>query len=67
MRNNSNLKKAHQISIADYENEEHNLNRHAYNMEEKQKILEWLRGMPNLHLPHGFNLDVDRVIFFKDG
>jgi hypothetical protein len=35
----SNIKKPpHQISIAEYENEEHNLNRYAYQMQEKKKI-----------------------------
>lgn len=30
------------ISIEDYENEEHNQNRNAFNAKEKTKIAQWL-------------------------
>ncbi len=63
----SNIKKPpHQISIAEYDNEEHHLNRFAYHMQEKKKIQEWIRSM-QLNLPLGFNMEVEPIVFFKDG
>ena len=53
--------------MSDYENEEHNINRVAYSLKEKAKIIEWLRTLQHVHLPTSFNLEVEPVIYFKDG
>ena len=52
--------------MKDYENEEHNLNKLNYNLSQKQKIIEWLRSL-EIRLPLGFNLDIEPILFFKDG
>jgi hypothetical protein len=53
--------------MSDYENEEHHLNRFAYNMEEKAKIVDWLKSLPGLQLPTHFNLEIEPIIYLKDG
>lgn len=64
----SNLKRPHQASISDYENEEHNLNRYAYGLEEKAKIVNWLKTtFTSIQLPNSFNLEMEPVIYFRDG
>jgi hypothetical protein len=35
-------------------------------MQEKKKIQEWIRSL-QLNLPLGFNMEVEPIIFFKDG
>jgi hypothetical protein len=50
-----------------FENEEHYLNRFAYNLQEKAKITDWIRDIEGLVLPLGFNLEVEPITFFRDG
>lgn len=39
----SNIKRPSVISIEDYENEEHNQNRNAFNAKERAKITKWIK------------------------
>lgn len=48
----SNVKRPNQASISDYDNDEHNLNRYVYSLEEKAKIVNWLKtGFTSIQLP----------------
>lgn len=52
--------------MQDYENEEHNMNKFAYKMKVKGKLTEWLKEL-DIPIPQGFNLDIEPIVFFKDG
>ena len=57
----SHIKKPSQISMEDYENEEHYQNKMNFNQKEKSKIVDWLRTMP-LALSKNFNLDIEPIL-----
>lgn len=52
--------------MSDYENEEHNMNKYAYNMKEKAKIVDWLLTL-GVQLPKHFNLEVEPIVYLRDG
>ena len=63
-----NIKRPSNISIEDYENEEHLTNRNAFANKEKTKIVEWLHTLEKpFELPRGFSLSNNTVEEFKDG
>lgn len=55
------------IEYPDYDNEEHHLNRFAYQIQEKARLTEWINSLEGLQLPLGFNLEVEPINFFRDG
>eukprot|EP00347_Sterkiella_histriomuscorum_P018003 403347156 len=64
----SHIKRPSMISIEDYENEEHNQNRNAFNQNEKNKIAQWLRESIGIQqIPKSFFSEKDPVLEFRDG
>ena len=56
----SNIKKPNQVTMEDYEDEEHHENKNAYNQKEKLKIMEWLKSL-HIAIPKFFSLDADTI------
>jgi hypothetical protein len=62
----SNRRKPSQISIEDYDNEEHQQMRSNFTQREKHKIEEWLKQLVKT-IPKGFSLSHNEIPEFKDG